>query len=67
MILQLGKSNVVLDNLARIETSADAKWIKDGLLDSHLFKVEYVHKELEKNVQFLQEGKHHQTQLGKIT
>ena len=56
VVISLGKSNVALDHLSRIETGEEPIGIDDDLPNTHIFKVEETPKELSDIVQFLQDN-----------
>ena len=54
---KMGKLNVGLDHLSRIDTREEPTGVKDDLLDAHVFQIEAVLAELEEIAQFLEVGK----------
>lgn len=56
VVISLGKANVALDHLSRIEIGEEPIGIDDDLPNTHIFKVEETPKELADIVQFLQDN-----------
>ena len=56
VVISLGKVNVALDHLSRIETGEEPIGIDNDLPNTHTFKVEETPKELADIVQFLQDN-----------
>ena len=56
VIVKPGKLNVGPDHLSRIDTGEEPIGVEDDLLDTHLFRIEFVLIELEEIAQFLENG-----------